>query len=257
MFADDLSPMPNGTYQYKTGSVAIGWLDIGHPFSKGVTSPESRLKLGELCRNPVRRTRGFHTCPFCIEGNVRGNGEIHVVSSTGEVFVAPALIWHYVVVHDYRPPDQFIEAVNGLGTGPMDIGKLTQAILTVADEPSSENERAFHEVFIQSRVGVRVSTEFGFVPSGNYITTCGNRVSIPLARLPDGKPMLLVLADVDKLSKLEAATVFVEFDAKDVREIAINAHAGIIVQTWLSGRSSWAGISEKNLRSLLEGKSSG
>ncbi len=29
----------------------------------------------------------------------------------GKVYAAPSLVHHYVVAHDYRPPDEFIAAV--------------------------------------------------------------------------------------------------------------------------------------------------
>jgi len=40
-----------------------------------------------------------------------GSAEIRVVGQDGTVYAAPDLIYHYVVVHDYRPPEEFIQAV--------------------------------------------------------------------------------------------------------------------------------------------------
>lgn len=250
MFINDLAPMPDATSRSGATAVAVGWLDLCQSFTKGPTPLDFRHKLGALCMNPVRRTRGFHICPFCKNDQVQGNGEIHVPASNGEVFVAPSLVWHYVVIHNYQPPNQFVNAVLGLVGDPIGIAELSQSVLRVADEPSSDNRNAFYQAFVKNRVGVRVPAALGSVVSGNYITTSENTVSVPIARLPDGKPMLLVLADVDKLAKLEAATTFVELDAKDVIKMAVDKNAGIIVQASLHGRQAWAGIPQQDVASL-------
>ena len=69
------------------------------------------------------QTRGFHLCPFCpnpdfgvpleVDGKTikLGSAEIHVEDDHGGVFVAPDLLYHYIVVHHYRPPRGFIETV--------------------------------------------------------------------------------------------------------------------------------------------------
>ncbi len=71
--------------------------------------------------------RGWHTCDLCdhdhdyhdharpynLDGREigGGNGEIRVCSPLGERFCAPTLVLHYVTCHEYKPPDQFIDAV--------------------------------------------------------------------------------------------------------------------------------------------------
>lgn len=40
-----------------------------------------------------------------------GSGEIRVFNSAGDVFAAPNLIYHYILQHHYRPPDEFLRAV--------------------------------------------------------------------------------------------------------------------------------------------------
>jgi len=71
--------------------------------------------------------RGKHACEFCpappkkrTPGGIEvpdypeealGNGEIRVRALDGRIFVAPALIYHYVVRHEYLPPGEFIAAV--------------------------------------------------------------------------------------------------------------------------------------------------
>jgi hypothetical protein len=78
--------------------------------------------------------RGQHWCEFCeipdeIVGFVEeweyrfareqlgmGTGEIHVSGADNIVYVAPSLIRHYVKAHNYRPPDEFVLAVEALPT---------------------------------------------------------------------------------------------------------------------------------------------
>ena len=108
----------------------VGWLDASAPFPTGPTPTAFHQKLLAYCRPQyvVRRYRGVQTCPFCAgpqtvvqvgsggEQITLGNGEIRVIG-TEVVYAAPTLIYHYVVDHDYLPPQAFVEAVLA-GPGP-------------------------------------------------------------------------------------------------------------------------------------------
>jgi len=107
----------------------VGWLDPPHEFARGTVSDVFIAQLGRLVSKPQRATRGFHRCRFCqptsdeilrckIDGVLRGLGhaEIDVTAADGTVYAAPTLIYHYVTVHGYRPPDEFIEAVRWSAT---------------------------------------------------------------------------------------------------------------------------------------------
>jgi len=117
----DLSP-----YEYSSGRpglINVGWLCRSKPFPKGAVGPRILAKIGELCASPSHLTRGFHLCPWCeteAEEDYRGdgqflhlgNGEIHV--SAGGIYwayAAPTLIYHYILVHQYLPPREFLDAV--------------------------------------------------------------------------------------------------------------------------------------------------
>jgi len=111
-FFEDLTPY---TYfhpeEERANTLNVGWLQFGHPFPVGQSSPEFCVQLELLCRNRVKRTRGFQCCGFCESGeNHRSSAEIRV-AIRNRVFAAPELIHHYVVAHDYLPPAEFIEAV--------------------------------------------------------------------------------------------------------------------------------------------------
>ena len=87
----------------------VGWLAIDQPFSQGETSESFRRSLAILCERPTNLYRGWHICEFCA--NARGNGDIRLRGVDGEVYAAPVMIHHYVTVHGYQPPAEFIEAV--------------------------------------------------------------------------------------------------------------------------------------------------
>ena len=102
--------------------VNIGWLDSNHPFRSGEVEHKVVLRIAELCRNPVNRTRGFERCWMCSAYPIRepvcdseltptlGDAEIQV-QGRNKVYACPTLIYHYIVKHKYRPPEEFLEAV--------------------------------------------------------------------------------------------------------------------------------------------------
>jgi hypothetical protein len=104
-------------------AVWVGWLDKAVPFSTGATDSAFLEELLKLYRHRTKQTRGYHLCPFCSKAEVGvpldvggqqiklGSAEIHVKGSGGRTFVAPDLVYHYIVAHGYRPPTEFIEAV--------------------------------------------------------------------------------------------------------------------------------------------------
>ncbi len=42
---------------------------------------------------------------------IMGNGELWVPGAGSLVYVAPVLVAHYVEVHSYRPPQEFVDAI--------------------------------------------------------------------------------------------------------------------------------------------------
>jgi hypothetical protein len=136
-------------YEYHEGppdvhSLNVGWLGgWGEPFAQGETSQAFKERLFQFCldRYAVHLCRGYHECEFCggwhDEAKAKygegasclsiGNGEIRVIGTTA-VYAAPALVYHYVVRHAYRPPDCFIEAVL---TGPAPGSEEHEALLNI------------------------------------------------------------------------------------------------------------------------------
>ena len=93
------------------GTVNVGWLAAGHPYPTGVTSAAFRDKLARLCQRRFRQTRGFHHCEFCTGRDRPKSSSEMRVSAGDRVYAAPSLVHHYVVAHDYQPPDEFVAAV--------------------------------------------------------------------------------------------------------------------------------------------------
>lgn len=123
MYLRDLSPYPHKKEHQFLSTLSVGWLAKQHPYFQGETSEDFKERLFVFCLNHVRQTRGFHVCEFCTPSPPflvyaqrddkevwLGSAEIRVVYQ-GNIYAAPDLIYHYVIEHQYRPPDEFIEAV--------------------------------------------------------------------------------------------------------------------------------------------------
>lgn len=117
----------------------VGWLERGRPYKKGPFPDQLLAKLARLsARYRTRVMRGFHFCDLCdalphewvelpigrlsiprqarVESSMGqvdlGDAELWLPSANGNViFAAPNLICHYVAVHEYLPPEPFVEAV--------------------------------------------------------------------------------------------------------------------------------------------------
>jgi hypothetical protein len=100
----------------------IGWLGASVEFETRTPEPEFLERLWLHCLVSVAQTRGLYECHLCAgkESNVAqrdgkqlllGSAEIRVLSRTGDIYAAPNLIYHYVSVHHYAPPKEFVEAV--------------------------------------------------------------------------------------------------------------------------------------------------
>ncbi len=113
------------TYFSHTGNKTknVGWLDRSHQFPQA-TPPDDLLDLiREHCKKPTVQTFGIHHCEWCPAGTkpqvdrvgcrvLLGSAEIRVFPEDGMIYAAPNLIYHYVSVHHYKPPDEFIRALN-------------------------------------------------------------------------------------------------------------------------------------------------
>ena len=95
----------------ETPSMCIGALldayEAGYLFSDGTLGSHTC----EVCP-PTLPQKGYDH-PFTWNGRqttLYGHGH-YLVHHGNAIFVTPALVLHYIVNHQYRPPDVFIEAV--------------------------------------------------------------------------------------------------------------------------------------------------
>lgn len=107
--------------------INVGWLSFHEPFNKGAVHKDLIYDLFQFIatdesyyKHTKNRLRGSHYCEFClsvlskedtIKNGGSGNGEIHIPTRDGKIYIAPVLIYHYIKVHGYKPPDEFISAV--------------------------------------------------------------------------------------------------------------------------------------------------
>jgi len=100
----------------------VGWLDAEHDYPMGVVDDEVSAALVHLLGFQTNPTRGTHSCPLCRKHMVEfvddhgynhllGSAEIHVDGDDGSSFAVPSLIVHYVLEHEYLPPEAFRKAV--------------------------------------------------------------------------------------------------------------------------------------------------
>lgn len=126
--------------------VNVGWLDKGHPFPTADPSGELLQSLWRYCEIRVCPMRGFHSCAFCSgncggpdcyggEYRLLGSAEVRVFAPSGAVYAAPNLIYHYVAVHHYSPPEDFVKALSTVPAPPAE--EYLQALRSLGREWTS------------------------------------------------------------------------------------------------------------------------
>jgi hypothetical protein len=122
--------------------VAIGWLDEAHPYTQGKVSENILEKLFELLVKPWAPSyfMGYADCPWCGEdydATYKGHsvqiGALNLfVSGEGFLYVMPSLAAHYILSHNYVPPQEFCDAV--LRCPPMNSKAYFKAIVANAPQ---------------------------------------------------------------------------------------------------------------------------
>lgn len=116
----------------------VGWLSARNYYPKKPAERHFLDALWWLCRHPIVEHRGFHECEFCSPpqskqvygdwGGSRiklGSKLIFVFGSDSTAYVCPDMIFHYVLEHDYAPPEEFVRAVeSGPRPGTLEFARL-------------------------------------------------------------------------------------------------------------------------------------
>ena len=106
------------------GLLAVGWLEVDHPYPQGPVEEAFFTRLIELLVKPWDPfvSAGFHRCSLCRFSGGPGGMRFHersiemgqknlFVPWNGKVFIAPSLIAHSIDSHHYCPPKEFQQAV--------------------------------------------------------------------------------------------------------------------------------------------------
>jgi hypothetical protein len=102
--------------------VCIGWLDSSHDFPKGDVPKEvvDKIKL----MDPYVRTKGWHSCEFCIDEDDKRDSRSsteYKVDGSGKTYCFPQMLIHYIEKHNYKPPQEFIDAVLSMNIKPKEV----------------------------------------------------------------------------------------------------------------------------------------
>ncbi len=91
-------------------AVMVGWLGAAVP-TTGTVSGEIVSRLRWACDHLTidQGWLGEHECQICE--NFSGRGEVLVAGCGDKMYVAPRMILHYIEVHAYCPPQEFLDAV--------------------------------------------------------------------------------------------------------------------------------------------------
>jgi len=101
--------------------LAIGWLEHPYEFAKGEVPNGLASKLQEMAARarafyPHYYFLGIHTCSLCVATASVSPGPIWsqeniFVPGRSVVYVSPGGVDHYIEVHSYRPPQEYVDAV--------------------------------------------------------------------------------------------------------------------------------------------------
>lgn len=122
-YADLTEYVYHNSMFWVTETKNIGWLSVEHEFSKVEPSETLLDKIWDFCKISVAQMRGIHDCDICAhtrtayarrgdDSLLLGSSEIRVFSTARIIYAAPTLIYHYMAVHHYSPPDEFLRAVH-------------------------------------------------------------------------------------------------------------------------------------------------
>ena len=113
MYYEDLTPYEYGCNTKNVFN--IGWLEKGHEFPTGDFPEKERVLYKLKNKKKAWLCKGSHECDFCEKSPYKNGIRTRGPNGNGEYrfgkYSAPALIRHYIKKHNYKPPQEFIDAV--------------------------------------------------------------------------------------------------------------------------------------------------
>ena len=103
---------------------AIGWLEHPHPFTVGPVDEWVLDRVREFRARALffvsERYMGYHCCSFCFDkvpelsyANIDESDTCLIVPGNDLVYCVPSGVDHYIKMHGYVPPGDFLEALRG------------------------------------------------------------------------------------------------------------------------------------------------
>jgi hypothetical protein len=129
MYRADLSPYEPCRFEPwpEATLLSVGWIEAGHEFPVGEVPEALTDKLLRLIvRKPEAVTRGTYYSKFLRSDDYRhyvevdgkqyalGAAEIRVPGNGNIVYACPNLVYLYIVELKYRPPDEFLRALEAM-----------------------------------------------------------------------------------------------------------------------------------------------
>jgi hypothetical protein len=96
------------------GIKAVGWLSISYDYRKGrvPSTFTEALRLHLISPWQPVGLFGEHVCEFCVENRFSSGLNLLIPSTEAAIlYISPAMILHYIEMHNYQPPEEFIKAV--------------------------------------------------------------------------------------------------------------------------------------------------
>jgi hypothetical protein len=119
----DLSEYSYGDARFhRVGTVNIGWIGPSADFDQMEVDEELLDLVWDHTKISVVQYRGLHECEHCPphtsnvavrngEKRLLGSAEMRVFGNDGIIYAAPDLIFHYMAIHRYGPPEPFCAAL--------------------------------------------------------------------------------------------------------------------------------------------------
>lgn len=121
MYYQDLSKYVGPLNKNMDDILNVGWLSASEEFPKGKVPKLAIDKLLAVmeARQDVRQMRGIYPCPICGKSKIMlqtstrpillGMSEIWIPAGAGKIYASPSLIIHFIMEHQYQPPQIYID----------------------------------------------------------------------------------------------------------------------------------------------------